>query len=578
MAFVRRKGKTTLEPLTQNTVKTLLTKRPSNEEMEESADPEEFDQLDDSTEEEDFSDFEEEEAEPEPLPKPKPKKPKKDNRGTVPDDELDIFELCEEMYVTQGTPIKYFIQKNGSYIGEMDHPCSWKKIQDTYGGGVYTVSAKNVFTKMYVKKKTMSITETTAPIKQKNNEYDEENQFMAREPQVIERIVEREAPAQPVNYFEMFNVLNKMQETSQSAIKDAQKESQSSQNTLMAALLQMASTRQAPESKSDDKVMALMIQMQQNSNQMFEKMMEISQKNISEVQKSNEKMFDKLSERIEKANEGKSGNGLAYTPEQIMQLMAQGQERGFQMWQNMEKMADMKVAQRLDVLEATRDTAVEESRPKSMTEKLIDTMLPVAASLIQAQAASMAAKEQVTAPIAQVQPRQAQPRPALPERAVQPAQVQRPRPQPQAQPRPQAAAQAQPAPQKPQEQPQRNVTPATIKKDSHNFPSATAPKPEAQAQETITKPDDSEKFVTYMNFCAPILTEGYTGQKPIPACAITLIESLKTQNIGLVDFIRTCTLERVLATLKQYGADESAVTFVKGIYAYIEAAAANGGL
>lgn len=570
------KTKKPVEALTQEEIRASLGKR------FDSLDNEEDDPDFEPNDEDDFDDDDEilDDAPP-PAPIPVRKLPQPSNRLKKMQDrqmvEEDIFDFCEREMVGKGVPIRYIIKKNASYVTECDHPCSWAELQEKYGGGVYTVRARNVFNKQFVKVQSMSISDIVQPTQTNvsqprlNQRFEapeqQDEDYNMNEPRVIERIIERE-PTQPaINYLELFGIINKSNSESQNAVKEAQKESQQAQNMLMATLLQIATKPPPPqEAKSDDKIMSLMMQMQQNTNQMFEKMMENTQRSIESVQKNSEKMMDKVAERIEKLDGAKNTNGMAYTPEQIMQLMMQGQDRGFQMWQQMEKMADMKAAQRFDVLEATRETAVEDSRPKTMTEKLIDTMLPVVASAIQAQAISVANQQAAANQVAQPTPAQVRP----PVKQIQPAQqqpVQRPRPKPAPQ-----AAQAENA----KTEAPRNVTPAHTKKDSHNFPSAVPAQVETVVAEAVVAPVDDEKFGVYMNHAAIVLTEGYTGQKPIPNCALALIESLKTQRIGLVDFIHTCNLEKVYTTLISYGAEQTVLDYVKEVYAYIEAAIANG--
>jgi hypothetical protein len=578
------KPKTPVANITQAEMEKIMNKKEKDLDLENSED-------DEGDNEEDFDEDEGDNESPDPdegyftppAPQKRVRKPKEAQ-------EDDIFEFCEKTYVNKGIPIRYEIRKNGYFAGELEHPCSWRIIQENYGGGLFAIKAKHGHNSQIVKRQSISISQPSSPYQPNKPAQEQENMGIPQgQPQVIERIIEREAPSQPINYLEMFGVIQKMQETSQHSIKEAQKESQNSQNTLMAALLQMATNKPAPQTSSDDKIMALMMQMQQNSNQMFEKMMENTQRSIEAVQKNTDKMMEKMTERIEKMGDG--GNGLKYSPEQIMQLMMQGQQRGFDMWQGLDKMADMKAAQRMEMLEATKETAVEESRPKSMTEKLIDTMLPVVASAIQAQAMSVAQQQQHPKGIlshpsdarAPVQPR---PKPAQQAKHPQlpPPVAPKPRPKPPVQPaqpvKPASPTQpvkpnapAQPiTPTKPE---LKNVTPPIKTKTVDGFPSVGDEEVSTIDQDNLLAVEAEQKFVQYMNFAAITLTEGYTSQKPIPDTANALIDSLKPQRITLVDFLRTCPLDKVIETMKTYGVDETVSTFVREVYAYLEAATLN---
>jgi hypothetical protein len=198
-----------------------------------------------------------------------------------------------------------------------------------------------------------------------------------------------------------------------------------------------------------------------------------------------------------------------------------------------------------------------------MTEKLIDTMLPVVASAIQAQAANVAQQQRAPAP--QPKAPQQQVRAPQPQTQAKPAQLPPPVTH---KPRPKVSAQA--------AAPLKNVTPPTTTKPSNGFPSAVATQDVKQAPETLMPVEDEQKFIQYMNFAAITLTECYTGQKPIPDTASALIESLKPQRIGIADFLRTCPISKVAETMKAYGADETVLHFVEEVYAYIEASAALG--
>jgi hypothetical protein len=470
--------------------------------------------------------------------------------------EEDIFEFAEKNYVSRGIPISYLVKKNGSFVGELPHPCSWGFIQEVHGGGLFFVRARNLHSKTFIKTQSMHILETAPKPIQHKVEREE-----TMEPKVIERIVEKEVSREPqINFFELMNLMKSNQNDAQSQIREAQKEAQNAQQTLMAAMLQMATAK--PQGSSDDKMMALMMQMQQNTNQMFEKMMQITKESISEINKSSEKMFDKINTRIEAISSQQAPTkDMAYTPQQIMEIMMSSQTKGFEMWSHMEKMADMKAQQRLSILEATKENAVEESRPKSLTEKLVDTMLPAVATAIQAQAMQQTQVQQI--PPRQLPPLRTAPRPQI-------APPQAARPMTQVAPRVQKQVRVTPAPVVAQEPKKTPVVQAEfvseVKRDPFGLPTA---KP-------VEDVFDEQKFAQYMQIAADVLTPCITAQKPIPETSLVLIDSLQAQGIEVKDFLESCPVVRVNETLKMFGADETMLSVIGEVYANLEARTAMG--
>lgn len=478
----------------------------------------------------------------------------------------DIFDFCEVNYIQKGVPVSFIVNKNGTLIGELQFPLSWSALQKEWGGGLYTVRAKNCNTKKFLKVQTMTIAQPP------NANKKEEPQMQEK---IVERFVDREPQEPKMNFLEMLQFMKGIQGDAGEKVREAQKEARDSQTTLMAAMMQMMAQTSKPTQSSDDKIMQLMMQMQQNTNQMFEKVMMMTRESISEVSKSSEKIFEKLSQRIEALADNKKGNGLEYTPQQVMEMMMQSQQRGFEMWSHTERMAELKASQKLEILEATKGEAAEEARPKSLTEKLVDSMLPAVAQVISAQVAAQNRSQVPAAPAKPALPAPKRPAQAAPQRPAPARPATKPAPQRPAPTKPASP----PAPAKPVE-PEVLLASETVESvaaDPFGFPSA------APVQATITEtveaaPEahDEEKFNSYMNVAAQSLMTSFQSQKPIPDTTNALVSSLQAQGIEASDFLSVCPKSKVDETLQAFGADETIMNFVGEVYAYLEAGTAMG--
>lgn len=463
----------------------------------------------------------------------------------------DIFEWCEEKYVKSGIPVTYIVKKNGSLVGEFEHPCSWSMIQKAHGAGLYMVKAREGHRKTYIKQQHQHILDLPKTQEEKEN-------MQKSEPQIIERIVEKQAAPQ-FDMFEMMNMFRQTQQEASEAVRLAQKEAQTAQQNMMTAMLNIASKQPAPvqQSGGDEKMMQLMLSMQQNTTQMFEKMMTMTQASINEVARNSEKMFEKLASKLE--NNQAKPSGLEYTPDQIMKMMQESQARGFEMWSHTERLAEHKAAQQLRVLESTKETAIEDVRPKSLTEKLVDSMLPAIAAAMTNPALMQAQMPQM---------------PQLPQAQAQ-APRQLPPPQPKKRVKPAIpTAQTQPKQESIPTKKHEVIESQTTKKDKFGFPMAQTQSQQNEEQENMFK------FQRYLKIAADVLTPQYndyvSGQKPIPEIADILLESLKAQGIASDEFLKVCPLEKITGTLKTLGADVGIINFVGEVYANLETRTAMG--
>jgi len=74
--------------------------------------------------------------------------------------EFDIFTDVGQKLTSSGDRITYTIRKDGEFIaGSIKHPFSWDKIQQKYGGGTFTISARSTNKGKYIKTQTRNVAE-----------------------------------------------------------------------------------------------------------------------------------------------------------------------------------------------------------------------------------------------------------------------------------------------------------------------------------------------------------------------------------------------------------------------------------
>lgn len=81
-----------------------------------------------------------------------------------PFEDTDLFTYCQNGYVNKGIGIKYYIKKDGESLQSVKHSkeMSWDWLQAKYGGGSYTVRAKNIKTGMFIRQESETLADMEA--------------------------------------------------------------------------------------------------------------------------------------------------------------------------------------------------------------------------------------------------------------------------------------------------------------------------------------------------------------------------------------------------------------------------------
>src|ERR1035437_1017245 len=363
---------------------------------------------------------------------------------------FDIFDEGDKM-TKAGIPIRYWIKRNGAFLCEKYPPFTLAQLQNEFKGGQYQVVAKEMATNQIKKSQIISVND---PI--------EKPISLEREREPLREREISHTPVAPVtpqpSFMELMTMMNQMNETKareareaadardrevreQAAIKARESEvrarearedaaaNKSESNTFMMAFLEMNKASAAQAQAQAQSQATMMLEIAKMSQAMSEKQAE-SQRAMSEKQAdANRLKVDQMNTRFEKIIEVVKDNDRhkekPMTITEMMLLIQNSKNEGFELFQKMNEMSELKAQERIEFMENGKTEKEEKDKP-SMTERLIEGILPVVAGAMAAQSAAKAAAPQTQlSPQPQYQPQpqaQAQQRRALPkpQHAAQP--------------------------------------------------------------------------------------------------------------------------------------------------------------
>lgn len=442
---------------------------------------------------------EEEEEEEDEKPPRGVRIPIADQPRSTKDPDFDIFsDLTPQTLEKMGkNPIYFMIYRNSrqEFLAEREYPYSWGKLQTEFGAGFYLVMAREKGTQRIVTIQSKQIGEPSNA--GENNEMN-----VAEVLKMVEQRLANVQPAKPEtpNVLELLTTVFALQEKMKTQAPDNSGIMQS-----IIGLVQAQSEKTAQAVSDQTKFMLeLTMKMQENTNNVLKSMNE-----------TNAKMFEKFNEKIEKLGESKpQDNGLSYTPQDVMKIQMEAQQMGFQMWQNLEQMAESKAQQRIAVIESVRSHEIEEAQPKSLAEKMFDAVTPALASLVTSTATG------IPLPAA---------RPALPPRR--------------------------PKPKRPH--PVKSPTPAS--------PSVSDDLPKASLE---AEPMSDPLFVEYLSALQPILVTAWESKQTIADTSTNLLSSLQSKGISPHQFLSVCSLEKIEAALRPFGLTDDVFAWTRELYAH----------
>lgn len=291
----------------------------------------------------------------------------------------DIFDDMEGR-VKKGHQIQYMLKRNGEMITVLYHPYSWEQIQRKYKGGQYQVIAKSLTTKRYIKSETRMLADPTGSI----DHGEGASQFS---PAQIQAQIEAQVKAQTANqnqapsFMELFSVMNSMTEKSKQAEKEAAASASNSTTQFMQAFMQMSQSQaQATQ--------AMMLEIAKMTQTMSEKMSLTTQTMFEKMENRFEKIVDKLT------NQPKKEDGIGML--ELLKLQQDSQDKGFKFATQLTQIAEAKAQEKVELIEEMEERFGGKggNEKKSMTDTLIETMLPtISSALLQSKGAATAAPQ-----------------------------------------------------------------------------------------------------------------------------------------------------------------------------------------
>jgi len=258
---------------------------------------------------------------------------------------FDIFDYGDQRQ-KQGDQVLYVIKKNGEMLTSRYHPYSWEKLQGEFGAGSYQIVAKSLITKKYLKSETRPVAEPQGTHFKFGNE--EPKQQIAQAP----------------GFMEIFSLMNNASEKSRLEAREMSKDQAQNSNAMLQGFVTMMQT------------------MSNQSQTMFMEMAKLNQNVAEKMTENTNKMFEKMDERFQKIIE-KIGHKKddEFGAMALIKLTEDSQKKGFDMFDKISKLAEMKAEEKIQLLEENRP---EKTGKKSMVDTLIESVLPSVTQALQA--------------------------------------------------------------------------------------------------------------------------------------------------------------------------------------------------
>jgi hypothetical protein len=280
---------------------------------------------------------------------------------------FDIFEDIGVPRTEQGDVIKYMIRKFGQHLETVCHPYSWDQVAQKYGPGSYQVAARSDATKGIIKSESRIISKEAFK--------DESNHSAKEEYKTTNN-------QNQLGVMEFMTLLN--QQTA--AARQEAKEQSQNQMTIMGSMFQsMAQMMRPPETN------------QNNSLDLFKMQMEMQQRSTEQLINSQREMFKTIQDQINRIVENKKET---WDTKSILEMTENARNSGMSFAQNLFEMAETKATEKAELIEELREELKNDSggtvNKKSMTETIVETMLPSIVANMANQAAQSSQNPQLT--------------------------------------------------------------------------------------------------------------------------------------------------------------------------------------
>lgn len=276
---------------------------------------------------------------------------------------FDIFDWCEDA-TKKGHQIQYVLKRNGEMLTTKYHPYSWEQIQKEFKGGQYQIVAKSLTTKRYLKSETRTLSD---PVRGVNDSVEVETAQKTT-------VVQAPQPQGP-NFMELFTLFQSMNEKQRVEAREAARENaQLAQQNMLAFVEMMKSSQTGSQT--------MFFEIAKMTQTVSEKLAESQRAMFEKMENRFEKILDKVSQNQTSAKTDKPEFGLL----ELMKMQQDSQEKGFQLFNKLSQIAEQKAAERVEMIEELRGDAPESTKKeKSMTDTLIETMLPTIATALAGQ-------------------------------------------------------------------------------------------------------------------------------------------------------------------------------------------------
>lgn len=471
---------------------------------------------------------------------------------------FDIFEDIGKPRTEKGEVIRYIVKKYGQHVATKYHPYTWEELRKEFGGGQYQVIARSDSTNRYLKAQTLMLGQNVSARAE-----DDENR-PNREP----------APAPQVNWqqpqMSFIELMNLMQNQGDRAREQATQQAQQQAQTQVAMITAMTEMMKGQQAQGQ----TLFMEMTKMTSQVA-KDMSATQEKIME--KMNQRM-DKIAEIATKKPEHDGPNWV-----DVMKMSNDSQNKGFELFEKIMRLAEIKAEEKVELIESARESNNDNDKKKSLTDSLIEGLLPVIASSVARSQQQPQLPQQTQS---QLPRQQGVPNQALPRRSIQ---GQRPSPNGQVRRGPPTPARGtQASGQGTQRTDGRgNRRPVTFSGPTVGPSVVVRPANGAarnsgvvdgpvKVDETITDKLTVESTPTQdvkakVQEILPVFLGGLMlDADEIPVAAGKTLEFLAENDVSRDSFLASVKVEDLLAVAVQYELPKEAHEWLNGLYAYIQ--------
>lgn len=277
----------------------------------------------------------------------------------------DIFDDYGAKLQKEGDKIKYSIKRNGEYLATVEHPFSYEKIKQKWGGGTYQVVCRSSKLNKYVKSQTQLIDGTPEEVQKEPEKKENNSMELLTILQTMQKQTRDEQKAE----------LERIREESK-AEREAQKNEGNSQMMLMMKMMETQS--------------------QQQQNLMTTLLTVMAGNKDSGSDKKLDRMFDMMLEMMN----NKRTKGEEIDPLQLTKLIQDAEDRGYSRAKELRELAEEE-AERLAEI---RGSGGKDEKEESTTTQILKSVAPMFAQLAMPGAAIPAALPAPAAAVPKVNP------------------------------------------------------------------------------------------------------------------------------------------------------------------------------